>query len=267
MRLSFLIALLMLTGPIQPVSAQQFRIETQIYVNQSTETASENTTLFADGLVFDIQTKGALTNEVAILDPQRRQIILLDRTRQVKLQLDEIQLIKMADSLRKQTSTNKAAGFLVNDRFEEDIDIDTGTATLNSALIQYRVTGQRPSDVRILPLYNQFTDYFTRMKFSDPHAFPPFPRMRLNQTLSKLGWIPSEVTIDIDKNMLFKEGLTATSKHTLIPNLSNRDQTTISQLKQQWLNFKPVSLDVYRALGKRVASNRPPSESVSAKSE
>jgi len=142
--------------------------------------------------VFDIQSKGSQTHEVAILDPHRRQIFLLDRFREVKLQLDEIHLIKMADSLRKQTATNKAAGFLINDRFEEHVDYDTGTATLTSPIIKYTVRGRRPSDVRMLPQYNQFADYFTRMKFSDPQAFPPFPRLRLNETLSKLGWIPTD---------------------------------------------------------------------------
>ena len=108
----------------------------------------------------------------------------------------------------------------------------------------------------MLPQYNQFADYFTRMKFSDPQAFPPFPRLRLNETLSKLGWIPTEVVIDIGENMLFKQGLKATSKHTLVPNLSDKDLATITRLKAQWLNFKLVSLDDYRGLGQRVAEKQ-----------
>lgn len=256
MRPFILLTILFVSVLSHPCWAQQFRIETQIYLNGEAEATSENTTLFAEGLVFDIQSKGSQTHEVAILDPQRRQIFLLDRFREVKLQLDEIHLIKMADSLRKQTATNKAAGFLVNDRFEENVDYDTGTATLTSPTIKYTVKGRRPSDVRILPQYNHFTDYFTRMKFSDPQAFPPFPRLRLNQTLSKLGWIPTEVIIDIGENMLFKKGLKAASKHTLVPNLSDNDLATVSRLKTQWLNFKAVSLDEYRGLGNRVAEKQ-----------
>jgi hypothetical protein len=258
MRLIFLLATLLITGLSQRSCGQQFRIETQIYVGDAKETASENTSLFDNGLVFDIQNKGSLQHEVAILDPQRRKIILLDQIRQVKLELDEMQLIKMADSLRKQTSTNKAAGFLVNDRFQESVDHDALTATLTSPKIKYTVTGNRPTDVRVLPQYNQFIDYFTRMKFSDPRAFPPFPRLRLNETLSKLGWIPTEVAIDVSENMLFKEGLKATSKHTLIPNLSDKDLAKISLLKAHWLNFKPVSLGAYRGLGQRVAEEKTP---------
>ena len=148
----------------------------------------------------------------------------------------------------------------MNDRFEENVDHDSDTATLTSPKITYTVTGRRPSDVRMLPQYNQFIDYFTRMKFSDPQAFPPFPRLRLNETLAKLGWIPTEVVIDIGENMLFKEGLKATSKHTLVPNLSDKDLATVSQLKTHWLNFKAVSLDEYRGLGKRVAEKQSPDE-------
>ena len=69
MRPIILLAMLLITGLSQPTWAQQFRIETQIYVGDVAETASENTTLFAGGLVFDVQNKGGQTHEVAILDP------------------------------------------------------------------------------------------------------------------------------------------------------------------------------------------------------
>ena len=251
-----LFTLLLLFVPAQSVQAQAFRIETQIYLNEQSDPASENTTLFSDGLVFDYQSVGSQTNEVAILEPARRRIVLLDHARQVKLQLDELQLIKMADSLRKQTQSNKAASFLVNDVFEESVDIDMGTATLTSPTIRYSIVGRRPSDIRMLPLYNQFMTFFTRMKFSDPHAMPPFARLRLNETISKLGWIPTEVKVKIEKNVLFKDGLQAVSKHTLIPNLSDKDLETVAKLKTQWLNYKSVSLDDYRGLGKRVAEKQ-----------
>ena len=254
-----LLTLLLLFVPASFLQAQEspaFRIETQIYLNDQSEPASENTTLFSDGLVFDYQSIGNQTHEVAILEPARRRIVLLDHARQVKLQLDELQLIKMADSLRKQTESNKTASFLVTDVFEESVDIDLGTATLTSPMIRYTVVGKRPADILMLPLYNQFMTFFTRMKFSDPHAMPPFARLRLNETISKLGWIPSEVKVKIEKNALFKDGLQAVSKHTLNPTLSDKDQQTITKLKSNWLNYKSVSLDDYRGLGKRVAEKK-----------
>lgn len=248
-------ALLLACGLTQPSAAQEFRIDTEIYVGDQAQATSTNTTLFSDGLVYDIPTTGSSMHEACVLEPARRRIVLLDRSRQVKLELDDLQLIRMGDSLRKQTQQNKAAEFLVRDRFEEQVDVASGVATLTSPLITYRVTGSRPSDVRMLPAHNQFLSYFTRMKFSDPHAFPPFPRLQLNETISKAGWIPSEVTIKIEKNPLYPEGMSARSRHTLTPTLSDRDRQTIADLKAQWLNYQSVNLEKYRALGQRTATN------------
>ena len=108
MRFAFFIAILLSSVLTARGLGQQFRIETQIYFDGQSQSATENTTLFSDGLVFDLQTKGPQTHEVTILAPSRRQIVVLDQTRQVKLQLDDLHLIKMGDLMQKQMANNKA---------------------------------------------------------------------------------------------------------------------------------------------------------------
>lgn len=245
----------------QTTQAQQFKIESQIYINDQDQPSSANTTLFSDGLVFDIQTKGSQSHEATILQPKQHRTILLDRLRQMKLVLDDVQLIKMADALRRETAQDKSAGFLVNDRFEERLSLDNGAATLKSPTVEYSIRGSRPSDLTVFPVYSNFIDAFTRLQVADPHAFSPFPRMRLNETIRKVGWIPSEVNVTFKSNPLMKQGLKATSKHTFIADLSASDLETIAELKRDWLNFEAVDLYEFRRLqkptiGQRLARNR-----------
>ena len=232
------------------VKSQQFKIESQIYVNGEDQPSSSNITMFSEGLVFDFQTNGTQSHEVTVLQPKQHRIIMLDRLRRMKLVLDDVQLIKMADALRRETSQDKSAGFLVNERFEETLSLDNGAATLKSPTITYSLRGSRPTNLKVFPIYSNFIESFTRMQVSDPHAFSPFPRMRLNETIRKVGWIPSEVKVTFQPNPLMKEGLTATSKHTFIEGLSSTDQAKIAELKTEWLNFEAVDLYEFRHLKK-----------------
>ena len=238
------------------VVAQQFKIESQIYVGGEDQPSSSNVTMFSDGLVFDFQSKGTQSHEVTILQPKQHRTILLDRLRQMKLVLDDVQLIKMADALRRETSQDEVAGFLVNERFEEAIQYDNGAATLKSPSITYTVRGNRPADLKVFPIYSNFIEAFTRLQVSDPHAFSPFPRMRLNETIRKVGWIPSEVTVTFEPNPLMKQGMAATSKHTFISQLSAADQTQIADIKAEWLNFESVDLYEFRRLKKPTIGDR-----------
>ena len=238
------------------VDAQQFKIESQIYINGEDQPSSSNVTMFSDGLVIDFQSKGTQSHEVTILQPKQHRTILLDRLRQMKLVLDDVQLIKMADALRRETSQDEVAGFLVNERFEETINYDNGAVTLKSPSITYTVRGSRPADLKVFPIYSNFIEAFTRLQVSDPHAFSPFPRMRLNETIRKVGWIPSEVTVTFEPNPLMKQGLRATSKHTFISQLSAADQSQIAEIKSEWLNFESVDLYEFRRLKKPTIGDR-----------
>lgn len=267
--LTFVLLSLTVCGPIvlfpHLALGQQFKIESQIYINGEDQPSSSNTTLFSDGLVFDLQTKGPQSHEATILQPKQHQTILLDRLRRMKLVLDDVQLIKMADALRRETAQDKSAGFLVNERFEERLSLDNGAATLKSPTIEYSIRGSRPADLTVFPVYSNFIDAFTRLQVSDPHAFSPFPRMRLNETIRKVGWVPSEVNVKFKSNPLMKQGLNATSKHTFIADLSASDLETIATLKNEWLNFEAVDLYEFRRLkkptiGQRIARNREQSD-------
>jgi len=236
---------------------QEFRIESQVYDANSKLPVSQNVTLFSQGLVFDFRMSNDAQPkplEIIVYNSRNRMLVLLDPTRQIRLELADLSLLRIVDGVRRETMQDKRTSFLVENDFEEIADWSTKWVTLNSPQIVYRFKGEQPKDVSILPLYFEFLENFTRLGATDPTKIPPFPRMKLNQSIKRLGWIPSEVQITVSQNSLFREGFTAKSKHTLITQLSSKDRERIDLAKQYWQTFKNVKLDEYRGLKRQSKS-------------
>ena len=233
---------------------QEFRIESQVYTSESTQPVSHNVTLFSEKLICDFRMTeevDAKPQETVVYDPRQRLIVLLDPQRQVRVEIPDTQLLKLVDGLRRETLQNERAKFLINDTFEEDTDWSDGWVTLTSPSLTYRFKGEQPADVSIIPRYFDFLDNFTRLNASDPTKIPPFPRMRLNQTIKKLGWIPTEVQISIVPNGFFRQPLNANSKHVITSGLTTGDQELIAIAKRQWVQFPAVDLTEYRGIARK----------------
>jgi hypothetical protein len=234
--------------------SQEFRIQSQVYTSESTLPVSHNLTLFSEKLICDFRMTeevDAKPQESIVYDPRQRLFVLLDPQRKVRVEIPDIQLLKLVDGMRRETLQNDRAKFLINDTFEEDTEWSDGWVTLTSPNLTYRFKGEQPAEVSILPRYFDFLDSFTRLNASDPTKIPPFPRMRLNQTIKKLGWIPTEVQISTEPNGFFRQPINANSKHVLTSGLTTRDQELIADAKRQWVQFSAVDLAEYRGISKR----------------
>ena len=234
-----------------PVAGQEFRIESQIYLDASKLPVSKNVTLFSEQIVFDFQMSEEaqpVPTETVIFDAKRRLMVLLDAQRKVRLELPELRLITILEASRKDTLEDTRSSFLVKEIFKEDNDWANGWVTLDSPSITYRYKGDRPERAEILPPYFDFLENFTRLLATDPTKIPPFARLKLNSSIRRVGWMPSEVQISIKPNSLFRQGLKARSTHKVVNKLSKQDHLRIAEAKQQWLNFKSVDLSEYRNL-------------------
>ena len=233
------------------VAAQEFRIESQVYIDSSTLPVSQNVTLFSNRIVYDFQMSDEAQPkpiETVIYDATRRLMVLIDAKRQIRLELPELRLMKILESVRQETLKETRSSFLVKDRFKEDNDWATKWVTLASPTITYRYTGSHPKNAEILPPYFEFLDNFTRLIATDPTKIPPFARLELNNSIRRVGWMPSEVQISVKPNALFKQGLEAKSTHTVVSRLSDKDHQRIAEAKRQWLGFRAVDLAEYRNL-------------------
>ncbi|MEM7456778.1 MAG: hypothetical protein AAF456_20715 [Planctomycetota bacterium] len=230
-------------------SAQEFRIDTDVYLGSGRQPVSHNITLFSDGVIYDFQmspTTDAAPIEIAIFDSRDMSFVLVDPERNMRLEISHVELVKMMEGLRQQTSQDEKTSFLINDAFVEDLDIATGIVSLESQWIKYRFHGERPQDASILPAYFQFIVNFSQLNASDPRKLPPFPRMRLNQAIKRYGWIPDTVSVTLEPCELFRDGADITAKHTLITELSTTDRERIAETKTRWLGTRSVRIGEYR---------------------
>ncbi len=243
--------LLSVMGLAQHLTGQEFRIESQVYAGDSVRPISHNVTLFTPKLIFDLRLSEDAEQqplEYVVFDTREKLLVLLDVEREVRVEIMDLELLKLLEGLRRETMQNNRTKFLTSDDFEEETDWSDGWVTLTSPSITYRFKGSQPEDVACLPPYFEFLDHFTRLNASDPTKIPPFPRMRLNQSIKKLGWIPDEVQIDIRQNGLFREPFKASSKHVLTHGLSASDHEIIEQAKKLWMQYRLVPLTEYRGI-------------------
>lgn len=235
----------------QADATPEFRIESQIYGSQSDQPVSQNVTLFTRGLVFDFQMSSdsnATLSEIVVFNERQRTLTLLKPATRQMVELSDLQLLKMNDQLRKEIQQNSRAGFLINEPFTEEHDWSSDRLVLSSDTIRYTVKGQRPKDATILPRYYDFLNQFTRLKASDPSSLPPFPRMKLNQSLQKMGWVPTELSMRIQPNAMFSRTIEAQSRHALMMSLSDLDRQRIQLARNYLGQFESVGLPAYRGI-------------------
>ncbi len=237
--------------------AQEFKIETAIYAGDSKVPVAQNVTLFQGDLVVDLKIDSATPPNIVdtkVYDSRQKLVALLDHTRKIRLEISDNRLLQMVEGLRRDISQKKNLQFLVDETFTESQELEASRIRLTSPSIRYLVEGQRPADTSYLKIHGEFLDIFSRLNASDPGGFPPFARLKLNQSIKKMGWIPSAVEIEMEPNALVTNGLKMKSTHILIDGLSKDDNTRIESAKNQWLSYQAVNLLEFRGIEKTAST-------------
>jgi hypothetical protein len=232
-------------------AAQEFRIASEVYMGESKTPLTSNLTLFSDQLICDFLMSDEVNPkplEVVIFDMRLKQFVLLNMSRKVRTEISDLQLNKLLENLAHETQVNERSKFLISDSFAEETDWANNTLRLKSDNIEYFFQGNQPSEPAILPQYFAFLDNFTRLNATDPRKLPPFPRMKLNQRIKQLGWIPSEIQVTLRSNEFFRETVDARSKHTLNLGLTSKDKELIASAKRDWQSFPAQELPEFRQL-------------------
>lgn len=234
-----------------PCAAQSFRIESQVYEAEPVQLIAESLTLFDQGLVLDFTLELSSDKrpiEIIIFDTRRKSFVLLDCQRQVKLTLEQYELVRMLEEARRELSQQDSLAFLADPQLVEEVNLADSAVELTSPHFTYRVLGERPKDDSLLAAYHEYLDAFARLSASDPRRLPPFTRLQVNQSLRKLGWIPREVELWIHSDALPRHRVHWLSKHHSNWTLSDADRQRIDSAKRDWQNFKSVNLREYRQI-------------------
>ncbi len=244
-------------GELSATDLPEFKIETKIFGDDPQSAVSHNRTLFSETFVFDFRFSMESVDEpleVAIFDANQRQFILLDSKREIRLKLDNLQLLRILDGMGKDLQENEKTGFLVFEEFQEDYQVQSNRVTVSNDFIWYSATGERPKNESVLKRYFEFLDPYTLLSVSDPGRMPPFARLRLNSAVKKYGFIPTQVSLVVKPSEFNRFDFQASSRHKIEVKLDASDKKLIETAKKNWVEFRAVELAEYRGLATVEAS-------------
>jgi len=233
------------------VFGQQFRIESQLVLNNGKQPSTENLTLFDNNVIYDfsfVPDGTQTTLEVTVYDSARKKFVLLDVRREMRLEIEQFEVVQMLEQLRQQLTDDPLTAWLAFPGFQETIDLDAGTISLVSENVTYVAKCEKPRNASVQALLYEFMEQFTMLRATDPRSMPPFARMQLNQALRKYGLAPLEIDLTVESRGLASKNLKAKSHHSMVSQLSSTDRERIETTRKQWISFKQVDLATYREL-------------------
>ncbi len=227
------------------VSAEEFRIETEIFVDDAKEASGETLTIFSEGIVYDFVRKG--NEEITVFDQARDRFVMLDTKRRVKTVLTLDDLLNYVAQLRASLN-DEDRSFLLGDEMKVEVGED-GWLTLSNGSVTYRVEGEEPKAKEAVANFRQFADWYARLNSLRPGNSPPFARMQVNSELAARGLIPKTIERTITQRRgLQEKKQVIRSQH--IPNwrLSQTDRSHIDRAGRCLADYTDVSLREYLQL-------------------
>jgi hypothetical protein len=201
--------------------AEEFRIETKIYVGKEEEPVSSTQTLFHRGVVYDFLAK---PEQIAIF-------------RKVKTELTTDQLADVINKLRNWASRQRDPflKFAANPQFNESFDRDTGQLLLASHQESYTIKTEPADSPTALAEYREFLDWYARLNTLLLAGPPPEPRLAVNAALARYQVVP--VSVELVRNNE-KEKLRA--EHEFAWLLSKKDLARIDEAQKGMAAYRPV---------------------------
>lgn len=250
-RFVFLSTLSLFCLTVSPVTGGDFRIDTQVFVDDAETPEYETVTLFQRRVVYDFL--GGNGGEITIYDPHVRRFILLDTDRQVKTEIGEDVLLQFVAELKLLAA--KSGGPAVREaaapEFRAAYDESTKTLTLTGKRLEYVSRASEvpfPSNDAMRDYFN-FIDMYTRLNATRKGAMPPHARLELNRALAEHAMFPASIQRTMRSgNPLLGKTKVARSEHTIAWRLVREDQEMIDRAAKNRAEYKDVNFGVYRQL-------------------
>lgn len=188
----------LVTLPTDASRAENFRIETKIYVGDEDKPASETTTLFQDGTVYDFLSNP--TQTAVFCKPtagKPRRFILLHPGKRIRTEFDTEQLAGAMDKLRAWAGRQNDTflQFAADPQFDETFNPEKNELVLASHLESYKVSTSSEEHAEALAEYREFLDWYARLNTLLQGTAPPEPRLRLNEALARHQVIPLKIEL------------------------------------------------------------------------
>lgn len=246
-----------------PPRALAMRVESEIFAGGA-EPVARSLTIFRDGVAWDFlelpapgKGKGRgdakLTlAEIALHDPARERVVVIDPVRHVKTQIDSIRLERLSVSLAKwaRGSDDRLVRWAGGPDFAAGLTETDDTIELAGPRVRYAVAHEAAPSPEAAAAYRTFADsaLLTRA-LVHPGGIPPFPRLALNRRLEAAGAIPSKVTLDVEPRLGAIAGPAErlTCVHKVHPAILAEDTARIEDAEAHVATAEAVDLATFAA--------------------
>ena len=221
----------------QPAAQSPFRIDTDIYLDQTKPPVKRTLTLFFEGTFYDFEE--AESGMVTVIDPARNRIVLLNRQRQIKTTLPLQNVQSTVAQARVQADAKITA--VIESGYQTEAD-GRSIAVVKNDFFEYRAVTQPTPHPDIAEQYAAFADWSARLNAIFPPKLPPYLRMDLNRLLADHQAIPSEIqrrTRQGGREMLI------TCRLIPVWRLSHDDQARIARCGSMLAEFREVQESEY----------------------
>jgi len=221
--------------------ASAFRVETDIYFEDSKQPAKQTLTLFYEGVFYDFDRDQP--NSITVIDPNGRRIVLLDRDRNVQTRISMDEILGMEAQVQQQLAESEMRRMVPT---AEGTRFDSATMTMNvsAEALVYKAKCLRPEGEDFARQYADFADWSARLNaFYSDRPLPPFARLVLNRELAKQGLFPSEI-----QRVSTSRGRKSVVTSKLLANwaISKDDVTRVEKVGTMLVDFKMVDAKTFR---------------------
>ncbi len=226
--------------------AQEFRVETDIYVGESTESSSHTVTLFEKSAVYEFVDS---PKQIVVYrngsSERSGQFILLDLEMQCRTDVEVGRIEKLMTKLNRWAAEQKdpLMKFSANPKFEEAFDAEHNSLTLTSPEWTYRVATVQAEDDAAAKRYQEFMDHYAALSSMVYNSAPPGPRIALDAALAKRNAVPVEIHRTTGGEG--KHPVRSTQMFTW--RLSREDRNRLDETQADLANFKKVDNEEFIA--------------------
>jgi hypothetical protein len=228
------------------VRAEDFRVDSQVFVGKEATPQSSNVTLFQGAHAFDFLDE---PRQIAFYDLPRGRIVLVDPARGVKAEVSRATLDAFCNNLRhlEKRTEDPILDFALRPSFEDHFDEDSGERVFSSKYVTYRIKPLAEELDGMASRYRAFSDASARLNaLVNRGSLPPFSRLWVNQSLQKSGQVPAQVLLTISPARLVGGRTVALrSEHAFRPRLLDSDQRKIDEAGELLGNARLVGLGEY----------------------
>lgn len=231
-------------------SAEDFRIDTEIFRGSSKTPEIEVLTIFHSGNVYDFQLTEP--QEITVFEPRRGVLTLLNVKEKKKASVTTQELLNAALNMQAAAvnAGNPVFAAAAQPVFEmtsadfQENNSNFTRLTFVGKPIQYTVTGQTARHPAAANDYRYFSDWSARLSSLRSGNLPAGARLEVNDAIAKKGLLPTKVERVIQEST-FGRKIEVRSQHLVVWTLSQEDIKRIDIVGDHLTNFMHVTFEEF----------------------